>query len=382
MKVDRAETLARPETPQELRATLLRMAASPNLCDKSWVTEQYDRYVLGNTVLAQPEDCRCMPDRRATGLGVALSVDGNGRYARLDPYAGARLALRRGVPQRGRHRGDAGGGDRTASTSARRRTRRDVAVRRGGPWLADGCQELGIPVTGGNVSFYNQTGGTPIHPTPIVGVAGILSNVAQRGSDRLLRRGRRDLPARATREELSGSEWAHVTHNHLGGAPPSSTSQPSSGWRVCMAEAAANGHLTAAHDLSDGGLAQALVEACLRRNMGAHIGLPPDQQSPFVHLFSESTARVLVSVRKGQEQAFVALAAQRGVPYTALGIVAGTSLVFDEPLRGEPGRASCRLHAHDARPLRLIRTARRPWLKARDRRSKYAHFPKVGEKKP
>jgi phosphoribosylformylglycinamidine synthase len=102
-----------------------------------------------------------------------------------------------------------------------------------------------------------------------------------------------------------------------------------------LAEAAANGHLTAAHDLSDGGLAQALVEACLRRNLGAHVALPPDGQSAFVHLFSESTARVLVSVRKGQEAAFAALAAQRDVPYNALGIVAGTSwsrrTVRDQP---------------------------------------------------
>jgi phosphoribosylformylglycinamidine synthase len=133
-----------------------------------------------------------------------------------------------------------------------------------------------------------------------------------------------------TREELSGSEWAHVAHNHLGGAPPVVDLAAEQRLAGLMAEAAANGHLTAAHDLSDGGLAQALVEACLRRNLGAHIGLPPDGQSPFVHLFSESTARVLVSVRKGQEQAFVALAGQRGVPYTALGIVAGAALVVDE----------------------------------------------------
>jgi phosphoribosylformylglycinamidine synthase len=85
LAADRAETLPRPRTGDEMRATLLRLAASPNLCDKTWVTEQYDRYVLGNTVLAQPEDAGVVRIDEETGLGVALSVDGNGRFARLDP---------------------------------------------------------------------------------------------------------------------------------------------------------------------------------------------------------------------------------------------------------------------------------------------------------
>src|SRR5262249_12133004 len=90
---DRAETLPRPRTPDELRATLLTLAASPNLCDKTWVTEQYDRYVLGNTVLAQPEDAGVLRIDEESGLGIAISTDGNGRYTRLDPYRGAQLAL-------------------------------------------------------------------------------------------------------------------------------------------------------------------------------------------------------------------------------------------------------------------------------------------------
>src|SRR5256885_7700202 len=93
LQADRAETLPRPRGGDELRATLLRLAASPNLCDKTWVTEQYDRYVLGNTVLAQPEDAGVLRVDEQTGLGIALSVDGNGRYARLSPYTGAKLAL-------------------------------------------------------------------------------------------------------------------------------------------------------------------------------------------------------------------------------------------------------------------------------------------------
>ena len=93
LQADGAEALARPASGEELRETLLRMAGSPNLCDKSWVTDQYDRYVRGNTVLAQPSDSGMIRIDEETNLGVAVSTDCNGRFARLDPYAGAQLAL-------------------------------------------------------------------------------------------------------------------------------------------------------------------------------------------------------------------------------------------------------------------------------------------------
>jgi phosphoribosylformylglycinamidine synthase len=332
MLFDRPETLPRPETPEELRETLLRMVASPNLCDKSWVTEQYDRYVLGNTVLAQPEDAGVIRIDEATGLGVALSVDGNSRYTRLDPYAGAQLALAEAY----RNVAVTGAVPVAITNCLNFGSPEDPGVMwqfaeavRG---LADGCVELGVPVTGGNVSFYNQTGGNAINPTPVVGVLGVLENVARRVPMGFANEGDPIFLLGTTREEIGGSEWAHVVHQHLGGTPPAVDFEAERRLAALIAEAAARGLLTSAHDLSEGGLAQALVEACLRRNMGAHVALPPDGQSPFVHLFSESTARAIVSVRQGQEQAFAALADERGVPRTALGIVtgAGTPLVFDE----------------------------------------------------
>jgi phosphoribosylformylglycinamidine synthase len=150
MAFDRAETLPRPETAAQLRETLLRLAGSPNLCDKSWVTEQYDRYVLGNTVLAQPEDAGVLRIDEKTGLGVALSVDGNGRYARLDPYAGAKLALAEAY----RNVAVTGATPVAVTNCLNFGSPEDPGVMwqfaeavRG---LADGCAELGIPVTGGN----------------------------------------------------------------------------------------------------------------------------------------------------------------------------------------------------------------------------------------
>jgi phosphoribosylformylglycinamidine synthase len=322
---DRAETLPRPSAPHELRATLLALAASPNLCDKTWVTEQYDRYVLGNTVLAQPEDAGVLRIDESTGLGVALAVDGNGRYSRLDPYRGAQLALAEAY--------------RNVTVTGATPVAVTNCLNFGSPedpqvmWqfaeavrgLADGCQQLGIPVTGGNVSFYNQTGAVAINPTPIVGVLGILDNVAERvpmglrtGTDVLFLLGE-------TRAELSGSEWAWVVHRHLGGRPPQVDLAREKQLGEVIRAAVKLGMISAAHDLSDGGLAQALVEATLRYGVGAVVALPQDV-SPFVTLFSESAGRALIAVPLGREKAFTALAEQHGLPCTPLGVAGGDGL--------------------------------------------------------
>ena len=322
LQADRAETLPRPKTGDELRETVLRLAASPNLCDKTWVTEQYDRYVLGNTVLAQPEDSGVLRIDEETGLGIALSVDGNGRFARLDPYNGAKLALAEAY----RNVAVTGATPVAVTDCLNFGSPEDPAVMwqfaeavRG---LADGCQELGIPVTGGNVSFYNQTGAAPINPTPVVGVLGVLKNVADRipmgfsaDGDVLILLGQ-------TRPELSGSEWAWVVHEHVGGRPPKVDLAAERLLAHVIATATERGHLGAAHDLSDGGLAQALVESCLRHNLGATISLP-DEADPFVALFSESAGRALVAVPRGHEKAFLALCTENGLAHAPIGVVDG-----------------------------------------------------------
>ena len=332
LQADRAETLSRP---LDLRDTLLTMIASPNLCDKTWVTEQYDRYVLGNTILAQPEDSGIVRIDEESGLGVAISVDGNSRYTRLDPYEGARLALAEAY----RNVVVTGAIPVAVTDCLNFGSPEDPGVMwqfaeavRG---LADGCQELGIPVTGGNVSFYNQTGAVAIHPTPIVGVLGILEDVAQRIPMGFDHDGDIVFLLGDTKAELSGSEWAWVTHQHLGGRPPKVDFAREQAIAGLMARAAELQFIRSAHDLSEGGLAQALVESALRKGFGVSIALP-EGADPFVSLFSESAGRVLVSVSLGHRQAFEALAADHEVPLTVLGVTGGSSFKvkgqFEVPL--------------------------------------------------
>ncbi|MCL2803448.1 MAG: phosphoribosylformylglycinamidine synthase subunit PurL [Micrococcales bacterium] len=334
--------LSRPQTPEELRATLLRVVASPNQCSKAWVTNQYDRFVQGNTAMAMPDDAGVLRIDPATGLGVALSSDANGRYTKLDPYAGAQQALAEAYRN-------------VASTGAKPLAVTDC-LNFGSPespasmWqlvkaiegLADACQTLEVPVTGGNVSFYNETGqvgliDSAVHPTPVVGVLGVIQDVAKavpsgwrEGELAIYQLG-------TTAAEFGGSAWADVTHGHLGGRPPRVDLAAERALAEVLVEAAERGLLQAAHDLSDAGLAQALSEACLRWGVGAQVDLEGlnvmFEVDAFTALFSESQARAIVAVRVGEDDAaFWNLAVSKGLPITFLGL---TGNVFPDPETGE-----------------------------------------------
>ncbi len=308
--------LARPSTSDELRAEILRMAGSPNLSSRRWVTEQYDRYVRGGTVLAQPSDSGMIRIDESTGRGVAISCDCNGRYTYLDPYAGAQLALAEAY----RNVAVSGAVPVAVTNCLNFGSPEDPGVmwqfQQAVRGLADGCAALGIPVTGGNVSFYNQTGTTAILPTPVVGVLGVIDDVATRIPTGLGAVGDTLVLLGETRDELAGSEWAHVVHGHLGGRPPAVDLAR----EQVIAAVVRDGGVSAAHDLSEGGLAQALVESCLVTGRGCDVELTGD---PFVALFSESSARVLVSVP--DPDAFTARCDAAGLPWTRLGTVSAES---------------------------------------------------------
>ena len=196
--------------------------------------------------------------------------------------------------------------------------------------LADGCKHLGIPVTGGNVSLYNQTGATAIHPTPVIGVLGVHDDVRRRLGAGFTAEGAQVVLLGTTRDEFGGSAWAEVVHQHLGGRPPAVDLDAERKLASLVVAAATEGLLASAHDLSDGGLAIALAEACLRGGRGAVVSLHGDQ---FTALFSESAGRAVVSVTPGREAEFGALAAEHDVPATVLGVAFGDSLTVGDTLQ-------------------------------------------------
>ena len=336
LQADTSDSLPRPQA-EEMGQVVLDLLASPNICDKSWVTDQYDRYVLGNTKQAMPADSGVVRIDEQTGLGVAVSTDCNGRFGRLDPYAGAQLALAESY--------------RNVATSGALPLAVTDCLNFGSPedpdvmWqfersvagLYDACLELGIPVTGGNVSFYNQTGETAIHPTPVVGVLGVLDDVTKGVGAGFVGDGQPVVLLGATRDELDGGEWAHALHGHLGGLPPQVDLAAEKALADFFVAAVRAGVVTSSHDVSDGGLAVTLAESVLRHGVGASIELAAvcerDGVDAVTTLLSESVARAVVTVADEAGLAtLVNLAAAHGVPVARVGVTGGSGLKVKDVL--------------------------------------------------
>ncbi|MFD8939344.1 phosphoribosylformylglycinamidine synthase subunit PurL [Streptomyces sp. NPDC059578] len=325
LQADDANKLPRPADAAQLKDQVLKLVASPNQASKAWITDQYDRFVQGNTVLAQPEDSGMIRIDADTNLGVAVATDGNGRYAKLDPYAGAQLALAEAY----RNVATTGAKPLAVSNCLNFGSPEDPAVMwqfaeatRG---LADACQVLGTPVTGGNVSLYNQTGDTAIHPTPVVAVLGVIDDVTRRTPVGFAEEGQLLYLLGDTREEFGGSAWSEVVHEHLGGLPPVVDLERERLLADILISASRDGMVDAAHDLSDGGLVQAVTESCLRGGNGARL-VVPDGLDAFTFLFSESTGRAVVAVPRSEELRFTDMCGARGLPATRIGVVDGDAV--------------------------------------------------------
>jgi phosphoribosylformylglycinamidine synthase len=334
-------------TSQSLHDDLLALIASPNLADVSWVTNQYDRYVRGNTALAQPEDAGMLRIDEATGLGIGLATDCNARFTYLDPYRGAQIALAEAY--------------RNVAISGAEPVAITDCLNFGSPedpevmWqfveairgLVDGCVELGTPVTGGNVSFYNKTGDTAILPTPVVGMLGVIDDVADRVRSGFAKPDDVVYLMGVTTPELDGSAWAEVIHGELGGQPPQVDLAHHRRLVSFFQTASKTRLVSSAHDLADGGLGVALLESCFRHGLGAHVELAGD---PLVALFSESTGRVLITCDSTNCGMVEALAADCEIPVARLGQVSADPQLWVEwPTVGDIAQGDLVMDVEQAR---------------------------------
>jgi phosphoribosylformylglycinamidine synthase subunit PurL len=316
---------------------VLALVADPTCASKRWVWEQYDRFV-GHGTAAGPGGDAAVIRIPGTGGAVALATDGNGRYAALDPAAGAALA----VAEAARNVACAGARPIAVTNclnfASPERPEVMGAFAATVDGMADACHALELPVTGGNVSFYNESSGRPIHPTPIVGVLGLLTDAAAAVPAGFPRPGLDVWLLGATRVELGGSVWQRLASGRLEGPPPTLDLAAEAALHRLLTTLAARRLLAGAHDLSDGGLAVALVESTLAAGVGATVGLPPLQaggsaqdppadQVPLAVLTSESPSRVLLAVPRQAAGDLRRLAAVAGVPTTRLGATGGDRLV-------------------------------------------------------
>jgi phosphoribosylformylglycinamidine synthase II len=304
---------------------VLALAGDPTCASKRWVWEQYDRFVGHGTVAGPGSDAAVL---RVPGQdkAVALATDGNGRYAALDPAAGAALA----VAEAARNVACTGAQPIAVTNclnfASPERPEVMGAFAAAVDGMAKACRALGLPVTGGNVSFYNESSGRPIHPTPIVGVLGLLEDAAAAVPAGFPRPGLDVWLLGATRVELGGSVWQRLASGRLDGRPPALDLPAEARLQRLLAELAGRRLLAGAHDLSDGGLAVALVEAVLAAGVGATVALPAGLP-PLAALASESPSRVLLAVAPEAAQELEAVAREAEVPAARVGATGGDRLV-------------------------------------------------------
>ncbi len=327
-------TLKHPEGREALSSTLLTLLASPNICSRHWIWEQYDHQVMVNTVVLPGSDAAVLRVG-ATGRGevsnrgIAVSTDCNGRYCYLDPYVGAQIAFAEAA------RNVACSGGRAAAITD--------CLNFGNPekpevfWtfyesirgLADACTAFGVPVISGNVSFYNESFGQPIYPTPTVGLVGLLDDVADHCTMGFKNDGDAVVLLGHTKAELGGSEYLKVVHGMVAGMPPKVDLVEERLLAELLVTAIRTGIIHSAHDCSEGGLAVALAECCIAGGRGASVN-PADTLPGVATLFSESQGRVVVTVETGHVDALKLLAATHATPCVRIGTVGGDRLIIGE----------------------------------------------------
>ncbi|WP_061961450.1 phosphoribosylformylglycinamidine synthase subunit PurL [Demequina flava] len=334
-----------PADGDALRASVLELLTSPNMADRSWITNQYDRYVQGNTAMARPDGVGVVRVDEETGRGVAIATRSNDLFTKLDPYEGARqsvVAAYRAVAVAGATPTAITDGLNFGSPEDPDAMWQFVEAIRG---LADVCKELGVPVTGGNVSLYNGTGepgriDSSINPTAIVGMLGIFDDVERVTPAGWRQDGLILYVLGSTDADLNGSRYAQV-QGHLGGLPPAVDIEAEKTLAEVMVAASRDGLADAAREIGDGGLAAALAQASLRYGVGARVVLDElcerDGVTPAQALFSETQGRVLVGIIREDEPRFTAMLEARGVPAVRIGYTVPEESIevqgqFDLPL--------------------------------------------------
>jgi phosphoribosylformylglycinamidine synthase len=324
-----------PEPP-DYGAALVQLLGSPNLASKRWIWEQYDHTVQGNTVAGPGGDAAVLRVREAAPLGLALTLDGNGRYVAVDPYQGARLS----VAEAARNLSCVGAEPRIVTDGLNfgnpDKPERYFFFREAVRGIADACRELDLAVVSGNVSFYNESPDGPIHPTPIIGMAGVLPDVARRAASGFGAEGEAILlvgelePA----PSLGASEYLAVCAGIEAGRPPRLDMALEMAVQAAVRRLIQAGMVTAAHDVAAGGLAVALAECCIAGGHGAAVRLPREASAD--SLFGEAPSRVILAVSPDKLEGARRGLGAAGVAFVELGRVAGTTLrvegAFERPV--------------------------------------------------
>jgi phosphoribosylformylglycinamidine synthase len=303
--------------------TLERLLASPTIASKSWIVRQYDSTVRASTVVGPGPADAAVVMLRGTRRALALKTDCNGRYVYLDPREGGRIA----VAEAARNVACAGGRPMAITNCLNFGNPRKPDVffqfREAVAGMGEACQALGTPVTGGNVSFYNESPMGAVYPTPTIGMVGLLDDVEHATTAVFRTTGNSIILLGENTGDIGASEYLRWIHDVVAGRPPACDLQAEARLIEALLEAMADGTVASAHDCSDGGLAVALAECCLMDEdapRGASVDLTRWSALPLrVLLFGEAQGRAIVSTP--DPAAVLAIAARHGVPGVEIGTV-------------------------------------------------------------
>ncbi|MCL2757466.1 MAG: phosphoribosylformylglycinamidine synthase subunit PurL [Coriobacteriia bacterium] len=312
---------------------LLALLASANICSRAWIYNQCDSEALGNTIIAPGSDAAVIRigDASRGGLsnrGIATSTDCNGRYCYLDPYIGAQIALAESMRNLA-----CVGAEPAAITDCLNFGNPEKpevfytfhkAVR----GLAAACEFFGVPVISGNVSFYNESYGKAIYPTPAIGIVGVIEDVSRVATSTFKKAGDTIILVGETLDEMGGSEYLKLRHGVVGGIPPVLNLELEGDVQNLVRDAVCCGLLASAHDCSEGGVAIALAESCIAGGLGATLALDDDLPG-VASLFSESQSRIVISVADENVEVILDMLAERAVPYSVIGEVGGDRFVIE-----------------------------------------------------
>jgi len=296
---------------------------------------------------------------KGTRRALALSVDGNSRFVHLDPFAGAQLA----VAEAARNVACAGGqpiaGTNCLNFGNPERSEIMWQFARAVEGIGVACRALDIPITGGNVSLYNETDGKAILPTPVLGVVGLIEDATKVTSRRFRSEGDSIMLLGEAWDELGGSAYLKVMHGLVRGVPPRLDLPREAALLRLLVKGVSDGVIRSAHDCAEGGLAVTLAECCFDTGLGAEVAVPSVETAlsgfeDVSALFGESVSRVVVSVAANQVAEMQRLAAESGVPATTVGRVGGDRIrvavdgrgVLDEPLAAAERLWSCAIGNH------------------------------------
>jgi len=330
--------------PPPAHAVFRRLLTSPGIASKRWVYRQYDHMVRTNT-LVLPGMGAGVVRVKETRRALALSADGNGRFVYLDPFVGAQLA----VAEAARNVACAGGLPIGATNCLNFGNPEKPEIMwqfaRAVEGIGAACRALDIPITGGNVSLYNETDGKAVLPTPVLAVVGLIedANVVVRRTFRA--DGDAVVLLGDSYDELGGSEYLKAVHGLVRGVPPKLDLARETALQRVLVKGIATGLIRSAHDCAEGGFAITLAECCFDSGFGAKVDVAPVESavSAFTDtatLFGESASRVVISIDRARTAEFEALATEANVPIAVIGRVGGDRIqvsiagrqVLDEPL--------------------------------------------------